>query len=247
MCITPCREDIIVYWDSKVKIKDLSKSNTVAGEGIVRWKVRDTSGKIVNLELVAYHIPNTEVRLLSPQVLLQSCPKEAKNVQTTADILLCIDSGVELQALYCPCNNLSLLSISDEAPESKSFWHDAFHITDNDVFAFAAETNVLDEKNANLTKAEKELLLWHDRLSHASIWWLQPLMRTRKWLKDNHSMESLHQGPFLPCKEQTTASCSLNRLRCAACLASKATTRSAGARHESRDTPTQSRLQQLGQ
>ncbi|KAL7524937.1 hypothetical protein ACHAXR_002552, partial [Thalassiosira sp. AJA248-18] len=72
-------------------------------------------------------------------------------------------------------------------------------------------------------------------------------MRTKKWLKVNHSMESLHQGPFLPCKEQNTASCSLNRLRCAACLASKASTRSAGAHHESHDTPTQSRLQKLGE
>jgi hypothetical protein len=129
----------------------------VAGEGIVRWKVRDTSGKIVNLVLVAYHIPNAEVRLLSPQVLLQSCPKVAKNVQTTADLLLCLGNGVKLQALYCPRSNLPLLNISDEAPESKSFWHDAFHITDNDVFAFAAETNVLDEKNTNLSKAEKRV------------------------------------------------------------------------------------------
>ena len=144
----------------------------MAGEGIVCWKVRDKSGNIVNLELMAYHIPNAEVRLLSPQVLLQSCPKEAKNVQTTADILLCLGNGVELQALYCPCSNLPLLSISDKAPESKSFWHNAFHITDNDVFVFAAETNVLDGKNANLSKSEKELLLWHNRLSHASIWWL---------------------------------------------------------------------------
>ena len=33
VCITPHREDFTFYCDSKVKIKDLSKSNTVAGEG----------------------------------------------------------------------------------------------------------------------------------------------------------------------------------------------------------------------
>jgi len=60
------------------------------------------------------------------------------------------------------------VSICDHAPDAKSFWHDAFHITDNDVFAFAAEKNVLDESNVNLSAAEKELLLWYQRLSHAS-------------------------------------------------------------------------------
>ena len=43
----------------------------------------------------------------------------------------------------------------------KSFWHDAFHTTDDDVFAFAAETNVPDGSNVNLSASEKELLLWH--------------------------------------------------------------------------------------
>ena len=176
VCITPRREDFIFYRDSKVKIKDLSKTNTVAGEGIVRWKVRDKTGKIVNLDLPGYHIPNAEVRLLSPQVLLSTVGGSAKAVQTTADLILCLGNGVELQAQYCPRSNLLLLSICDHAPDAKSFWHDAFHITDNDVFAFAAEKNVLDESNVNLSAAEKELLLWHQRLSHASTSWLQPMM-----------------------------------------------------------------------
>ena len=78
MCITPRRNDFTVYRTSKVKIKDLSKSNTVTGEGFMRWKVRNTSGKIVNLDLPGYHIPMAEVRLLSPQVLLSTCGKNAK-------------------------------------------------------------------------------------------------------------------------------------------------------------------------
>ena len=247
VCITPRREDFIFYRDSKVKIKDLSKTNTVAGEGIVRWKVRDKTGKIVNLDLPGYHIPNAEVRLLSPQVLLSTVGGSAKAVQTTADLILCLGNGVELQAQYCPRSNLPLLSICDHAPDAKSFWHDAFHITDNDVFAFAAEKNVLDESNVNLSAAEKELLLWHQRLSHASTSWLQPMMRTKQWLRVHHSTESLHQGPFLPCKENRTATCKLTGLRCAACLASKATTRSAGARHQSHDTPSKPRLQKLSE
>ncbi len=69
-CITPHQSDFTFYRDSKVKIEDLSKSNTVKGEGFIRWKVRDTNGKIVNLDLPGYHMPAAEVQLLSPQVLL---------------------------------------------------------------------------------------------------------------------------------------------------------------------------------
>ncbi len=70
ICITPHRMDFVTYKTSKMKIKDLSSSNTVAGEGLMRWKVEDLAGCVVNLELPGYHIPGAEVRLLSPQVLL---------------------------------------------------------------------------------------------------------------------------------------------------------------------------------
>ena len=53
-----------------MKIKDLLSSNQVAGEGILRWSIQDTHGASVVIELMGYHIPNAEVRLLSPQVLL---------------------------------------------------------------------------------------------------------------------------------------------------------------------------------
>ena len=96
-----------------MEIKDLSKTNTVAGEGFVRWKVRDKTGKIVNLELPGYDIPNAEVRLLSPQVLLTTVGSLARIIQTSADLILYLGNGIELQAQYFPHSNLLLLSICD--------------------------------------------------------------------------------------------------------------------------------------
>jgi hypothetical protein len=55
-----------------MKIKDLSSLNQVAGEGILRWSIQNTHGASVIIELMGYHIPNAEVRLLSPQVLLNT-------------------------------------------------------------------------------------------------------------------------------------------------------------------------------
>ena len=104
-----------------MKINYLSRTNTVAGEGFVRWKLRDKSGKTVNLDLPGYHIPNAEVQLLSSQALLTTVGGLAKAVQTSSDLLLCLANGVELQAQYCPHSNLPLLSICGHAPDKKSF------------------------------------------------------------------------------------------------------------------------------
>ena len=91
VCITPCKDDFLDYRASKVKIRDLSKSNTVAGEGTIGWKIRDITGKIVNVDLPGYHIPHAEVRLLSPQPLLSKCDSRAAiGYIRNADLVLCL-------------------------------------------------------------------------------------------------------------------------------------------------------------
>ncbi|KAL3772968.1 hypothetical protein ACHAW5_003940 [Stephanodiscus triporus] len=43
--------DFVNYRSSKMKIRDLSFSNSVAGEGIIRWSVQDERGDKVDIEL----------------------------------------------------------------------------------------------------------------------------------------------------------------------------------------------------
>ena len=71
-CITPHREDFTSYGTSKVKVKDLSGVNRVAGEGMINWKVLDSYGAEYTIKLKAYHMPGASVRLLSPQSLYTS-------------------------------------------------------------------------------------------------------------------------------------------------------------------------------
>jgi hypothetical protein len=66
VCITPHRLDFLSYQSSSMKIKDLSTSNLVAGEGIVRWLFQGANGKSFSIKVVGYHIPTAEVCLLSP-------------------------------------------------------------------------------------------------------------------------------------------------------------------------------------
>jgi hypothetical protein len=83
-----------------MKIKDLSSSNTVAGEGLMRWKVEDIAGRAVTLELPGYHIPGAEVCLLSPQVLLSIFG--GHTTQTKQRVEVCLENGLILHAHLCP-------------------------------------------------------------------------------------------------------------------------------------------------
>jgi len=59
--------------------------------------------------------------------------------------------------------------------------------------------NILGEENTNLSISQKELLLWHQCLSHASFGWVQTLMRKKQWLKSEQD-NLLQSGPFIVAK-----------------------------------------------
>jgi hypothetical protein len=83
-----------------MKIKDLSSSNQVAGEGILCWLIQDTHGAPVVIELMGYHILNAEVCLLSPQVLLNTI--SGKAIQTVQGINIILDNGFNVNAKFFP-------------------------------------------------------------------------------------------------------------------------------------------------
>ena len=107
VCITPLKSDFQTYHPSTMKIKDLSSSNTVAGEGILCWTVVDVNGNHVTLTLPGYHIPTAEVRLLSPQLLLEQ--NGGYTHQTSNIIQLRLDSGECTDASYCARTHLPTL------------------------------------------------------------------------------------------------------------------------------------------
>lgn len=219
VCISPIRSDFITYNQSRIKIKDLSSSNTVDGEGLVKWNVIDTSGNQVTLVVPGFHIPQAEVRLLSPQVLLQELG--GSYLGTTEKLAFTLGDGHLLDAFYCPRTHLPCLSVAGTRRpfDTQCFWSKAFDFKPTDLSV--AYPTLLSSSNTNLTAAQKEVLLWHYKLSHVSIGWLQLLMRDRKWL---HALEDqdtpFHRGPFLPCKHKG-AVCDITGLKCLACVCAK--------------------------
>ncbi len=142
-----------------MKIKDLSSSNQVAGEGILRWSIQDTHGASVIIKLMGCHIPNAEVCLLSPQVLLNTIGGKA--IQTVQGIGIILDNGFNVNANFFPRSNLPLIPLSLKNNRKYCFWNDAFGFEAKSFQEINTIKTILHQNNVNLSVSQKELLLWH--------------------------------------------------------------------------------------
>jgi hypothetical protein len=202
--ISPHKSDFITYKDSKMKIKDLSSLNQVASEGIISWSLQDKNGDSVQIELKGYHIPNAEVHLLSPQVLLKMIGGHA--LQTVDKINIALENRINLCTQFCPQSNLPMIPLGLENNSNSCFWNEAFGFSVENFHEINAIKSLLHQANTNLSASQKELLLWHQCLSHTSVKWVQKLMRDRKWLPGTADNETaLHSGPFIPTKKGSHA------------------------------------------
>jgi hypothetical protein len=102
-----------------MKIRDLSSLNQVANEGIISWSLQDDNGDSVQIELKGYHIPNAEVCLLSPQVLLITIGGHA--LQTVDKINIALENGISLCAQFCPRSNLPMIPLGLENNSKSCF------------------------------------------------------------------------------------------------------------------------------
>ncbi len=173
---------------------------------------------------MGYHIPNADIHLLSPQVLIRTSGGHALLNYNSMDISL--DDGTILSANYCPCANLPMVppALSMSMEPRYCFWLDAFGYCIQAYKEIIEIKSVLHQTNSNLSSSQKEILLWHQRLSYASTNWIQKLMRDRKWPPDtDHVNTALQLGPFIVTKS-CASHCVVSHIKCAACLFAKAST-----------------------
>ncbi len=69
--LTPFHSDFIDYVECDVPVKDVTKVDKVIGIGTTVHKFTDTNGNTVFLPCVSYHLPQTDVRLVSLQTYHQ--------------------------------------------------------------------------------------------------------------------------------------------------------------------------------
>jgi hypothetical protein len=105
----------------------------VYGEGMICWKVCETFGNNVVLELPVYHIPNDGVHRLSPWVSLVMVGGQV--IHTTTDLQIHLNNDISLVARYCPHSNPSLLSCCKKA--ISCFWINAFDVSDNTTLFYS--------------------------------------------------------------------------------------------------------------
>ena len=200
VCITPAKDDFIAFDESSnlTSLQGFSAEagQKVEGSGTVRWYVEDDSGKPRCLEVKAYYVPTSRVRLLSTTVLLKTYKKEHVYIEEGMLTLSGIEGDPSRGRISAPTNKTSDLpvSIGRSVPKYNSVLN-AYSVVANE--------------NINLTAAEKELLRWHQRLGHIAFRKVQHLMRSGV-LAYSESTKRLHR-----------IACRGTPVKCAACQYAK--------------------------
>ncbi len=65
--LTPFKEDFLTYEECNITVKAVANDNKVIGMGLVLYKMPATNGDICYVPGIAYHMPDCNIRLLSPQ------------------------------------------------------------------------------------------------------------------------------------------------------------------------------------
>jgi hypothetical protein len=154
------------YRGSAVKIKDLSSTNKVAGQGLIRWHVKDSFGQVQMIEMEGYHVPSASVHLLSMQCIYNKYKSSTKGSQDHLKYIIHLQNNINLEAYYY-ITYASILSMVEE-PEAFGLWNECFCFNMNlrDTWA----RSVLDEKNQNLNLAQQEFLLYGISACGTTTW-----------------------------------------------------------------------------
>jgi hypothetical protein len=179
--VTPHASDFIdTIQPAHIKaLNSLNGKIKVHGVGIVEWTIQDMDGKVSKVRTKALYCPTGEVRLFSPQVYFMENQKGTL-ICDHNKVILNLADGVTLSFPWQPNSKLPMMLTPEmcEQPMSSHF----VGLTPQDLACpIAAALNqsfpsVLDPRNLNLTGSQKELLLWLQRLGHASLKRVQTLL-----------------------------------------------------------------------
>ena len=188
----------------------LTDKVTVEGEGWVEWSVRDSHGQVAMIRTRAYHVPKADIRLMSPQTYFQTHETGKAAIDCHGMSLTTIDD-IDLHFPYHPNSNLPLLWQKDDVQVGGFERHNKLNVMR--FLNLTKSKTLIVPENHNLNAKERELLLWHYRLAHASFGWLQNLMRPVKMA------EGEAQPPIVPTSCQGTRN--VDHPKCTACMLAK--------------------------
>lgn len=218
--VTP-RESDFISWEQKgdlsTRLNGITASTEVCGIGTVRWTLRDDRGRRRIIETKAYYVPDARVRLLSPQRYLHE--QQGGTFLITSNKSIFTFPGHDKPKL-----TFHMWDGSSNRPDLPIAYVASPQTAEERAHDDAYQAlNVLDPVNANLNLAQKELMLWHFRLGHFHLEWVQKLFRVREGEDES----------ILPTKHKANA-CKLPQ--CAACHYAKMHLRPSGSTTEKKVT-----------
>ena len=166
-------------------MKDIARANSVLGIGTIMWKLTTTKGHPVFILTVAYHMPDCDICLFSPQsyfnlhggdVMVTACSNEMC-LPDTHVVDIPIHATLNLPVIHCPQPTLE---------EQEKFGpHLLSSVVANTLhLAGLAKPvcckTVADVTNNNLTGPQRELIQWHSKLC-INMNHVQELMRNRHY------------------------------------------------------------------
>ena len=189
--LTPFRADFIDYVSCNIKVRDISKVNTVIGIGTTLHHFKTCTGESFYLPCLSYHLPSSEVRLFSPQTFHTLYGGKSVVEGDHVDILLdghTIPVAIDRATANVPTvhdSHVDPVDMERIGPRIKSalpaidrgvdlfqglgvsFAGD-WNVKMNDMTDISDELfacpNVHAPTNANLTDSQQHLLLWMNRL-----------------------------------------------------------------------------------
>ena len=264
--ISPHKSDFIEFRNHSMDIGTINASSKVEGTGIIRWKVTDQNNVTSTIETAAYYIPSASIRLYSPQYhFRECCGGSLKMDNVSLDLHLPHQNrNMKLSFPYNSVNNLPMMLPSHHPHFTSAMFSacpsgDVIHAAINKLtpilkdvpvvehFDFLATQETMDhlflhgDQRANLSSAQLELRLLHNRMGHVHMKRVQKLVHHEKPLDSQQSEGELNPPVVFRSRFAKTKTCSMPL--CRSCALSKMTKQKTNTQHHTNDPAKEMALQ----
>jgi hypothetical protein len=216
--LTPFRSDFIDYLSlDGVTVKDIACINNVLGISTIMWKLPTTKGQPIYISAIAYHMPDCDIRLFSPQSYFQLHGGDA--TVTTSNVTMRLPDSYIVNIPIDPTVNLSLVdSLQSTLEEQVDFGPHLLSSFVSNVLHLPGLAKPIccktasDVTNNNLSGPQRELVSWHTKLC-INMNHVQELMCEQYYKIPN--LDDLVLPSILFTKNATACCCTVPR--CLAC------------------------------
>ena len=200
--LSPSERDFI-SWDDyssaspNIQLQAVNGMVSVANVGTLQWTIYDDSRVAHTIVTKGFYVPESPIRLFSPQSYLQQPDVKGKGGRFVMSDNECYfmfpklsSDGPGRKRLTFHMHHLHPLPVAfpdDRLDHPKYNW---LHGRDTDYHKDRGYLSVVDETNTNIDLHQKELLRWHFRFGHFNMEWIKTLMRVPRGREGDKSIDS---------------------------------------------------------